>query len=125
MDAERVRDGMSFTVDRIPGAVGGNQPVVAQIRYADTDRGIARLGPDGTVTRPFGDSLSRVALMQVLPGGRHALAVRTPQGVGAGALLLDPVAPGSRPRTQPHFPIEDFPTAAGTRQHQLTFSGSR
>lgn len=41
VDAERVRDGMSFTVDRIPGAVGGNQPVVAQIRYADTDRATA------------------------------------------------------------------------------------
>jgi uncharacterized protein involved in exopolysaccharide biosynthesis len=35
---ERVRDGVSFTVDRIPGAAGGNQPVVAQIRYEDRNR---------------------------------------------------------------------------------------
>jgi hypothetical protein len=56
--------------------------------YADPDRGVARVAPDGTVTRPLGDSLATVSLMQVLPDGRHALAVATPQGVAAGGLLL-------------------------------------
>ncbi len=41
IDAERVRDGVTFTVDRIPGAAGGNQPVVASIRYRDRDRATA------------------------------------------------------------------------------------
>lgn len=41
VDPERVRDGVSFTVDRIPGAAGGNQPVVAQIHYVDADRATA------------------------------------------------------------------------------------
>lgn len=36
--AERVRDGVNFSVDRIPGAAGGTQPTVATIRYEDTNR---------------------------------------------------------------------------------------
>jgi uncharacterized protein involved in exopolysaccharide biosynthesis len=38
VDPERVRDGVSFSVERIPGAVGGNQPTVATITYTDPDR---------------------------------------------------------------------------------------
>jgi uncharacterized protein involved in exopolysaccharide biosynthesis len=38
VDAERVRDGVRFSVERIPGAVGGNQPTVATITYRDRDR---------------------------------------------------------------------------------------
>jgi uncharacterized protein involved in exopolysaccharide biosynthesis len=38
VDPERVRDGVSFSVERIPGAVGGNQPTVATITYRDGDR---------------------------------------------------------------------------------------
>lgn len=35
---ERVRDGVNFSVDRVPGAAGGTQPTVATIHYEDTDR---------------------------------------------------------------------------------------
>ena len=35
---ERVRDGVSFSVDRVPGAAGGTQPTVATIHYEDSDR---------------------------------------------------------------------------------------
>jgi len=38
VDPERVRDGVRFSVERIPGAVGGNQPTVATITYRDRDR---------------------------------------------------------------------------------------
>jgi eukaryotic-like serine/threonine-protein kinase len=55
---------------------------------SDTERGLVRLGPDGTVTRPFGPESSEYWMSQVLPGGRTALAVRMPQGFSAGALLL-------------------------------------
>ena len=41
IDPERVRDGVSVTVDRIPGAAGGTQPTVATIRYDDKDRATA------------------------------------------------------------------------------------
>ena len=35
---DRVKDGVSFLVERVPGAAGGNQPTVATIRYTDRDR---------------------------------------------------------------------------------------
>ena len=38
---DRVRNGISFTVERVAGAVGGNQPTVATIRYSDRDRATA------------------------------------------------------------------------------------
>ncbi len=38
---DRVEDGVSFVVERVPGAVGGNQPTVATIRYTDKDRATA------------------------------------------------------------------------------------
>lgn len=41
VDFDRIRDGMSFSVERVPGAVGGNQPTVATIRFTDTDRDTA------------------------------------------------------------------------------------
>ena len=41
VDTERVRDGVSVTVDRVPGAAGGTQPTVATIRYEDKDRATA------------------------------------------------------------------------------------
>ncbi len=38
---DRIKDGVSFTVERVPGAVGGNLPTVATIRYTDRDRATA------------------------------------------------------------------------------------
>jgi len=38
VDFNRVKDGIAFVVERVPGAVGGNQPTVATIRYTDRDR---------------------------------------------------------------------------------------
>jgi len=40
--AKRIRDGVSFTVPRSPGAQAGNQPAVATITYKDEDRQVAR-----------------------------------------------------------------------------------
>ncbi len=37
----RVKRGVTFIVERVPGAVGGNQPTVATIRYRDRDRATA------------------------------------------------------------------------------------
>jgi serine/threonine protein kinase len=54
------------------------------------DQGIARLGSDGALTRPFGASTYDVLVMQVLPDDRTALAVRMVQGNANGpAELLD------------------------------------
>lgn len=41
VEFNRVKDGVSFVVERVPGAVGGNQPTVATIRYTDRDRATA------------------------------------------------------------------------------------
>lgn len=40
--AKRIRDGISFTVPRSPGAQAGNQPAVATIVFVDEDRRVAR-----------------------------------------------------------------------------------
>jgi Tol biopolymer transport system component len=57
---------------------------------SDVARGIARLDRDGTVTRPFGTANADLLLKQLLPDNRTMLAVRQPQGTGAGpAILLD------------------------------------
>jgi eukaryotic-like serine/threonine-protein kinase len=54
------------------------------------DGGIARLGSDGTLDRPFGAATHDVLVMQVLPDGRTALAIRMAQGTATGpAVLLD------------------------------------
>jgi serine/threonine protein kinase len=50
------------------------------ISDSDLDEGIARLGADGTVSRPFGAASRYLQMMQVLPGDRSALVLRTPQG---------------------------------------------
>jgi serine/threonine-protein kinase len=55
---------------------------------SDIERGLARLDVDGTITRPFGPMSSEYWVTQVLPDGRSALAIRLPQGVSAGAVLL-------------------------------------
>jgi len=56
----------------------------------DLDGGIARLGSDGTLTRPFGGNTHNVLVMQVLPGDRTALAIQMAQGTATGpAVLLD------------------------------------
>jgi eukaryotic-like serine/threonine-protein kinase len=55
---------------------------------ADVERGLVRVAPDGTVTRPFGASSRDYWMMQVLPGGRTALATRTMQGLNAGPVLV-------------------------------------
>jgi hypothetical protein len=41
VDLERVRDGVSFSVERVPGAAGGNVPTVATISYVDESRDTA------------------------------------------------------------------------------------
>lgn len=41
VEFNRVKDGIAFVVERVPGAVGGNQPTVATIRYTDRDRATA------------------------------------------------------------------------------------
>ena len=41
IDEDRVRDGVSATVERVPGAAGGNQPTVATLRYKDRDKATA------------------------------------------------------------------------------------
>lgn len=41
VDQERIRDGITVSVERIPGAVGGNLPTVATLRYNDRDRATA------------------------------------------------------------------------------------
>lgn len=41
VDIDRVRDGVDVSVERIPGAAGGNQPTVATLRYTDTDKATA------------------------------------------------------------------------------------
>jgi Chain length determinant protein len=40
--AKRIKDGVSFTVPRSPGAQAGNQPAVATIVFEDEDRRVAR-----------------------------------------------------------------------------------
>lgn len=54
VDQDRVRDGVDFTVERIPGAVGGNQPTVATIHYSDSNRAkaiaVANAYADGVYT---------------------------------------------------------------------------
>lgn len=41
VEFDRVKDGVTFLVERVPGAAGGNQPTVATIRYNDSDRATA------------------------------------------------------------------------------------
>jgi Tol biopolymer transport system component len=56
----------------------------------DRARGIARIAPTGEVTYPFGTSLPGYSLQDVLPGGRHGLAVRNPIGTAFGpSFVLD------------------------------------
>jgi eukaryotic-like serine/threonine-protein kinase len=55
---------------------------------ADVERGLVRVAPDGAVTRPFGAPSRDYWMMQVLPGGRAALATRTMQGYNAGPVLV-------------------------------------
>ena len=54
----------------------------------DVERGLVRLDPDGTVSRPFGPRSSEYGMTQVLPDGRTGLAVRNPQGASSGSVLL-------------------------------------
>ncbi len=41
LDLQRVRDGIGATVDRVPGAAGGNQPTVAILTFTDKDKKVA------------------------------------------------------------------------------------
>jgi len=50
------------------------------ISDSDLDEGIARLGSDGAVSRPFGADSRYLIMMQVLPDDRSALVLRAPQG---------------------------------------------
>jgi len=62
---------------------------------SDIKRGLVRLGPDGAVTRPLGPASYAYAMNQVLPDGRTALAIRLPQGVSAGPVLLVDLVSGA------------------------------
>lgn len=54
IDTERARDGVAVTVERIPGAAGGNQPTIATLRYTDTDRATAVTVVNGYAQAVFG-----------------------------------------------------------------------
>ncbi len=41
IDQDRIRNGITVSVERIPGAVGGNLPTVATLRYTDRNRATA------------------------------------------------------------------------------------
>lgn len=41
VDRDRIKDGIAVSVERVPGAAGGNQPTVATLRYSDSDRDTA------------------------------------------------------------------------------------
>ena len=59
-------------------------------RSPNEDTGLVHLAVDGTISRRFGTDQFGLAPMDVLPGNRFALVVRSPQGSGSGpALLLD------------------------------------
>jgi len=53
------------------------------------DRGMARLGADDSVTRPFGTSSALLSIQQILPDGRTALAVRAEANNSGAGVLLD------------------------------------
>jgi len=53
----------------------------------DVERGVARVAPDGTVTRPFGAASNLYKMIQVLPDGRSAIAMRISLGSNAGPVL--------------------------------------
>jgi capsular polysaccharide biosynthesis protein len=52
---DRVKGGVSFVVERVPGAAGGNQPTVATIRYTDTNRANARKVVNAYAEGVFGE----------------------------------------------------------------------
>lgn len=64
VDPQRVRDGIAPTVDRVPGAAGGNQPTVATLDYTDADKKTAIIVANAyaqaaldKVNRPYTDLL--------------------------------------------------------------------
>jgi eukaryotic-like serine/threonine-protein kinase len=88
---------------RFPIGGGTGQPLPREIRwtsytvwgadgtiwFSDPDAriGFTRLGADGRLTHPFAAD-GGLLLMQLLPDGRFALAVREPQGVASGPVVL-------------------------------------
>ncbi len=61
-----------------------------------SDPGIARLAPDGSISRPFGTDHNLLRIQQFLPGGRKMIVVDAPTAVGtlAGSVALLDVASG-------------------------------
>jgi serine/threonine-protein kinase len=55
---------------------------------SDIQRGLVRVGPDGSVSRPFGGESSEYLITQVLPDGRTGIGTRQPTGVSSGPVLL-------------------------------------
>jgi uncharacterized protein involved in exopolysaccharide biosynthesis len=50
----RVKDGVTFRVDRVPGAAAGNQPTVATITYVDRSRAVSRRVADDYADAVYG-----------------------------------------------------------------------
>ncbi len=54
----------------------------------EVDRGIARFDVNEKLTYPFGPETGGLSVMQILPGDRTALVIRSPMGTSSGAVLL-------------------------------------
>jgi serine/threonine-protein kinase len=54
----------------------------------DVERGLRRLAPDNSVTRPFAGSTGNLIPMQALPGDRTALVLARPFGASTGPVQL-------------------------------------
>jgi uncharacterized protein involved in exopolysaccharide biosynthesis len=62
--AKRIRDGVSFTVPRSPGAQAGNQPAVATITYKDQNRRVARDVANAYAEEVLAEAQAKVDVVQ-------------------------------------------------------------
>jgi serine/threonine-protein kinase len=79
-----------------PFAAWGRDGAIWFSANTDIDRGMARLGSAGSVTRPFGTENTDLVFMQILPDDRTALVTRQPQGLASGPALLLNLTTGSQ-----------------------------
>jgi LPS O-antigen subunit length determinant protein (WzzB/FepE family) len=66
VEAKRIRDGISFTVPRSPGAQAGNQPAVATITFVDEDRREARDVVNAYADEVLKEAQAKVATVQTV-----------------------------------------------------------